>query len=962
MDNESPLYNSRITNTYLEYVGEHYPEIDIDRILQSARIERYEIEDPAHWLTQSQVNGFHRALVLATGNGEIARDAGRFTALTKRIGTIKKVTLGLISPSSVYLKAGRLYGAMSRGASIETRKLAANRIEVCATPNPGVQEESFQCENRKGTLESLALLFTKDYATVKHPDCFHRGDKTCRYVITWAQTDSMRWKRISRFTGLGTLGLACITPFILPFTASAIAVLTAVIVSAGCFISSLAKEKNELIQTIENQGNVAREMLDAANSRYNDTALMHEVGSATVSIEDVESYVGAVTALMEKRLSFDRGLIMLQNNQKGKLQYIASYGHTAEQLDVLKGAEFHLDNPDSRGLFVKAFKMQRPYIVDDVEKIISSLSANSKAFARTIAAKSFICVPIVYQGEPFGILAVDNYHTGTPLTQSNLSIVTSIGTQIATGIANANVITQLREGEEKYRELYQEAKKAEAVYRSLIRSSADAILLYDLDYNPQYASPEFQSTFQWTLEELHDKGLSIVPDTARESVAAALRQVAENGDPIRGFETKIFSKDNELHHVSVSASRYDDHANKPAGVLSVIRDISENKRLENQLQHAQKMEAIGTLAGGIAHDFNNLLSVIQGNLSLMKMEIGPDHAATKRLDNIDKQLKSGSRLTSQLLGYARKGNYQVQALNMTRHLKETVEAFGRARKEIIVHFDPPPTDYMVEADPGQMEQVLFNLYVNAADAMPEGGDLFLKIGLVDHTKIKARHYSPAPGNYVMVEVADTGLGMSADVRQRAFEPFFTTKTMGKGTGLGLASVYGIIKTHQGYVEIESQPGQGTAIQIFLPVSAKQHTAAEQKTNDKLAKGRECILFVDDEPMLLEVGTEMLQMVGYRVLAAGSGQKAIEIFENNRDDIDLVLFDMIMPGMNGGELFDKIAKIKPDVKTVLSSGYSIDGQAQQIMERGCNGFIQKPFDVKKLSRKIRDVLEDKEEND
>ena len=260
-----------------------------------------------------------------------------------------------------------------------------------------------------------------------------------------------------------------------------------------------------------------------------------------------------------------------------------------------------------------------------------------------------------------------------------------------------------------------------------------------------------------------------------------------------------------------------------------------------------------------------------------------------------------------------------------------------------------------------MEQVLFNLYVNAADAMPQGGELSLRIEFADHNSIKSNHYTPVPGNYVRVEVADTGIGMSPDIQQRVFEPFFTTKTMGKGTGLGLASVYGIVKTHSGYIEIESQPNQGTTIQIFLPASDK-NPEVQKKPREELAKGKGHILYVDDETMLLEVGSELLEMVGYQVQSANSGQTAIEIFKQDKDKIDLVLFDMIMPGMNGGELFDKLKELQPDVKTILSSGYSIDGQAQEIMTRGCNGFIQKPFDVKGLSRKIRDILEGKKTND
>ena len=961
MDKETRLYSSRITNTYLEFLAEYHPDVNVDQILKAAHIQRYEIEDPAHWLTQSQVNGFHDALIAATDNPGVAKDAGRFTTRTKKIGAVKKITLGLISPFTVYLKMGKLYSVLSKGASISTKKLSENKIQITATPNPGVNEQPFQCENRIGTFESLALLFTKEYARVDHPECFHRGDPSCNYTITWTRTDSMRWKNITKYSGLGSLALFGLAHFVLPGMAWVLLVLLSGLVTAGSFIISLFKEKQELVQTIENQGNVAREMLDAANSRYNATALMNEVGGAAATILDAERLIKTVMELMENRLSFDRGLIMIEKGQNRKLQYVASYGTEGEQLDLLKKAQFHLDNPDAQGLFIKVFREQKPYLIDNIDDISPALSANSKKFAQNVASKAFICVPLVFQKESLGIMAVDNRHSGAPLTQSDLSILNSIGAQVAAGLANAKAFKRLREGEERYRDLYQESIKAEALYRSLIHSSADAILLYDMDFNPQYISPAFEETFQWTLDDLREQGLRIVPKSVRKQTIDIVNGVMDTGKPVvGGFETKAYAKDGKLRHISISASRYDDHEKKPTGLLLIIRDISEKKRLESQLQHAQKMEAIGTLAGGIAHDFNNLLSVVQGNLSLMKMEVDTEHPVSKRLRNIERQIKSGASLTSQLLGYARKGNYQVQTMDLVDHIRETAETFGRARKEITVHFDPPAGQFIVDADPGQMEQVLFNLYVNAADAMPQGGDLSLRVDLVNHADIRGKEYTPAPGNYVMVEVADTGIGMSPEIRQRVFEPFFTTKTMGKGTGLGLASVYGIIKTHSGYIEIDTHPGQGTTIQVYLPASDKI-LDSPKKAQEELTKGKEHILFVDDESMLLEVGSELLEMVGYQVQAADSGQKALEIFQRDKDDIDLVLFDMIMPGMNGGELFDKLKEIQPDIKTILSSGYSIDGQAQEIMERGCDGFIQKPFDVKKLSRKIRDVLEGKGDN-
>jgi two-component system cell cycle sensor histidine kinase/response regulator CckA len=389
-------------------------------------------------------------------------------------------------------------------------------------------------------------------------------------------------------------------------------------------------------------------------------------------------------------------------------------------------------------------------------------------------------------------------------------------------------------------------------------------------------------------------------------------------------------------------------------IIIIFNDVSERKRMEAKLIQAQKMEAIGTLAGGMAHDFNNLLMVIQGNVSLMLLDTHPNHPNYEMLRAIEKQVQSGSKLTTQLLGYARKGRYEVKPIDLNQLVEETSEAFGRTRKNIIIHRELAKGLLSCEADQGQIEQVLMNLMVNAADAMSDGGELFLKTMNVTHEDIKGKLYDPIPGYYILLIVTDTGVGMDSKILGRIFDPFFTTKELGRGTGLGLASVYGIVKGHGGYIEVESEKGHGSIFKVYLPTSGKKVQKIE-KTIDPLTKGIGIILFVDDEEVILEVGEKFLKVLGYKVLLAQSGKEAIEIFQKHQDSIDLVLLDMIMPNMGGGEVYDRLKEISPDIKVLLSSGYSIDGEATKIMERGCNGFIQKPFDIMQLSQSIRAIL-------
>jgi CheY-like chemotaxis protein len=368
------------------------------------------------------------------------------------------------------------------------------------------------------------------------------------------------------------------------------------------------------------------------------------------------------------------------------------------------------------------------------------------------------------------------------------------------------------------------------------------------------------------------------------------------------------------------------------------------------------MEAIGTLAGGIAHDFNNLLMGIQGHSFLMLMDIPSDHPHTSHLKEIEEIVRSGASLTRQLLGFAKGGKYEVKPTVLNDLIRKSSEMFGRTKKEIQIHHQYEEDVWIVEADQGQIEQVLLNLYVNAWQAMPAGGKLFLETANVTLDDNFVKPYKVKPGRYVRVSVTDTGIGMSEETLQRIFEPFFTTKEMGRGIGLGLASAYGIIKNHGGLITVSSQKGKGSNFTIYLPCS-ETHLRKETASEDLVLKGSETILIVDDEEIVLDVGVEILKTLGYRVLSASSGDEALEIYRNRSDEIAMVILDMIMPEMSGGKVFDEIQALNPDVKVLLASGYSMNGQAAAILERGCKGFIQKPYTIKALSERIRNILEE-----
>ena len=513
----------------------------------------------------------------------------------------------------------------------------------------------------------------------------------------------------------------------------------------------------------------------------------------------------------------------------------------------------------------------------------------------------------------------------------------------------------LKISEEEYKVLYENSRRGEEVYRSLIHSSADAIIIYDMEGFCNYTSPSFTQIFGWRLAELEGKGIPFLPESEKADTMALISDLIKDGTPCHGYETKRYTKDGRVVDVSLSASRYKDHEGKPAGMLVVIRDISERKRLEAQFRQAQKMKAIGTLAGGVAHDFNNLLMGIQGRVSLMLMEIDSVHPFFSHLKEIEEYVGSAADLSKQLLGFARGGKYEVKPKDPNEIVAKSAEMFGRTRKEIRIHRKYQQDIWIVDMDQRQIEQVLLNIYLNAWHAMSGGGELYIRTENVTLDEAYVRPYDVTPGNYVKISITDTGVGMDKETLRRIFEPFFTTKEMGRGSGLGLATVYGIIKNHGGFINVYSEKGQGTTFNQYLPASGKQ-ALKETESVETVLKGEEPILLVDDEKLIIETARELLINLGYNVFVAASGKEAIGVYRENKEHIRMVILDMIMPDLGGGAVYDRLKEINPEVKVLLSSGYGLRGQAQEILDRGCTDFIQKPFNLIQLSQKIRRILD------
>jgi two-component system, cell cycle sensor histidine kinase and response regulator CckA len=646
-------------------------------------------------------------------------------------------------------------------------------------------------------------------------------------------------------------------------------------------------------------------------------------------------------------------------------------------------------------------------IVQDIEHDSRTLKANDARYG----PPSFMSMPILIESRVVAVLNLANKRSGELFTENDLQATSVMLDEIGFALENASLharikghlqeilqqnrvleqeIVERKTAEEKLRrvqddlELMVEERTAELVaanealereieerrrtevilrdseekYRVHFSNVSDVIYSIGPDLSFLSASPSALHVLGYPPEKLIGRSLMecaiYTPEDQEKAVADIRRIMEQRRGASAVYEVQTTEEVKRVVEVRGTPLIREEQT---VAVVCVARDITERKRLESELLQARKMEAIGTLAGGIAHDFNNVMTSIRGNASLMLLSLDASHPHYENLLQIEESIQSAVALTRQLLGFARGGKFKVQATNIGALVRKNAAMFSRTRKDVVFYESYQENPWLVEIDRGQIEQVLLNLFVNAVQAMPGGGEIHLATENFLLDDKEAGYRAAEPGRYMKLTVTDTGVGMDERTKERIFEPFFTTKEMGRGTGLGLSSVYGIIKGHAGFIDVFSEKGKGTTFHIYLPVSDTKESAVERHAIEKLYPGSETILLVDDEQMITTVCRAMLEKLGYRVLVAVNGQEAVDRYRTNQQEIDLVLMDMIMPGLGGDQVFDRLKAINPTVRIILATGYDgMDGKAVGLMERGCRGYIQKPFNIYALSRTIREVLD------
>ena len=504
----------------------------------------------------------------------------------------------------------------------------------------------------------------------------------------------------------------------------------------------------------------------------------------------------------------------------------------------------------------------------------------------------------------------------------------------------------------------QDLRKSEERYRELVENARDIIYTQDLYGNYTSINKSAEQLTGYTREEsLKINSCQVIApeyrETAREMITRKLKGEAETT-----YDLEIIAKDGRRVAMEVN-TRLIYQNDRPVGVQGIARDVTERKQLEVQLRQSQKLEAVGQLAGGVAHDFNNLLTVILGASEMVLRRMDRSDPFYRNVEEIKKAGEHASSLTRQLLAFSRKQVLQPKVIDLNTIVADMGKMLLRLiGEDIELITDLKPSPARVKADPGQIEQVVMNLAVNARDAMPRGGTLIIKTSdVVMDDDLARRYVSIEPGPHIMLTVSDTGHGMDAETQARVFEPFFTTKESGKGTGLGLATVYGIVKQSGGNIWLHSEPGIGTTFKIYLPRIDNVPGSVEPVSEmHSVPEGNETLLLVEDEEQVRRIIKEILEKQGYRVLSAANGEEALKFAEDPRMQIHLLLTDVVMPQISGRELAERLLTIRPQLQVLYMSGYTDDAIVRHgLLEESLN-FIQKPFDSISVARKVREVLD------
>ena len=895
------------TRAIIEYFLENSPE-QVPNLLEGLGPEIEALSNPQEFLMEINnwvssdvmLKMFDNAKQLSKDD-DIAFKIGFEAAARKKLGYVQRIIMfAYKNPRRTLKKAQTINDKFNKNKVIEIVETSRDRATIRLHWLKHIPSCLDFCLYNKGIYSGIPTIWNLPPAQVIENKCFFRGDEYCEYQLLWEK------RSVFKETLLRTL---------IPWR-----LLTST-------IEELERDKELLKKKFDEVHRLNVQLKE----KIDQLMCLTETSAAVLSVLQLEELLQATLRLLINFAKLDRAGIFLLDNKEKVLELQHAVGIEADLFEKLKGYKIPLSKVDN--IIARVAMNGIPIVIHDVDR--SKLN-KTNILIQQFQPKVFILAPLTVRGKVIGVILADRLDPHTTITAADKEFVVSFANQIAIALENAILYRKLEISERKYREL--------------VENAHEGIWIIDEHGIIKFVNRRMRKITGYA--ELEGKNISEVfaPDNTKIFLEVLFQNL--KGTSVQK-ELDFTVKDGGQVSVIMSSVPLVEK-DQFLGAFAMFTDITEKKKMEKQLLQKQKMEAIGTLAGGIAHNFNNILMNIMGLTSLAKTALDNCHPAAAELKHIEQEVGKGAELTKQLLSYGRDTQHKPKATDLNKLLNQTAELFCRTRKEIRIVKNLTPNLPAIEVDQWQLEQVFLNLFINACQAMSEQGELVLSTKEVILQEDFCQPHGQAPGPYIHLALTDSGIGMDAETKARIFEPFFTTREIGQGAGLGLATSYAIIKKHKGIVEVDSEPGKGTTFHIFLPVTPKS-IVSEPVAELQFVRGYGVILLVDDEDMLRTVGAKILERLGYTVLQAQSGKQAISIYQDQKDRIDLVILDMIMPGMSGGETYSFLKQINPDIKVLISSGYGLEGEGSKMIDADHLDFIQKPYRIEVLSQKIADIL-------
>ncbi len=910
MDKHNSCINSR---AIIQYVEEKAPSKiqllfkDLGPEMEGVKDPENFLSDPHNWISSTLLIKLFGNAKEILGEEDVAYQIGFNSILKQRLGYIQRILLYAFgNPAKLVKEVQRINDHFNKTKRIEILKSSKRDAVVRLLWNKEIPLTRDFCLMNKGIYQAIPMIWELPPARLVETKCFFKGDEYCEYQLHWEEKNFLRRSFQKVF---------------LPWKV------------AKDTIQELEKDKEALKEKYNQIYHLNHEL----QQKINQLTTLQESSTAILSTLKLEELLDLILNKLLHVAHLDRAGIFLTDPKEQTLTLIHAVGLETRVFEELKGYKIPLSKSDN--IIARTAQLNKTLIVEDVGKM--SLNPQNPILKR-LKPKAFILVPLTIRGQVIGIMVGDNHTDKRFMRGVDKGFLTSFANHIAMALENATLYKQLKESEKKYREIVQNVN--------------EGIWILDANGNIKFSNRRLEEMFGHGL-----KGKNVYDLAEEEERKKLLHILMENisGRPAKD-EVMLRRKDGKNLYALLSSVplKKDDHFD---GCLSMLTDLTEKKRMEDRLLQAQKLESVGTMAGGIAHDFNNILTGILGYVMLMKQKARGQQDLLRCLDIVERSGHRAAELVKKLLAFSRGTQPgQVQPTEVKGILEDTVELLKTSiPKNITITTSFAPGLPMIRCNPTQIQQAILNICLNAKDAMADGGLLSISTGLITSQDLqKIYGFSPAEKHvhFVEIDITDTGSGIAPEDRERIFDPFFTTKDVGKGSGLGLAMVYGIVKGSGGFIHVDSELGKGTCFRLFFPVThALQDTASTTEKKQEY-KGNETILVVDDEEIVRDLASEVLSSQGYTVMTAKDGLEALHIYEALGPHIDLIILDIIMPKMNGTEAYRKLKEINSEVKVLFCSGHGMDqATVKEVMEKGLP-FTEKPFKLDELLGQVRKVLD------